>query len=96
MWTNEPKCVGGSVVSVTPGQAIDMSVKFGEAGAILTIGVTGSATVRSVVTISTPQLNNDLSWKPYLAKEYLRPYVAFEAWDAPSKNATKSVAFALH
>eukprot|EP00035_Acanthoeca_spectabilis_P005038 m.109415 g.109415 ORF g.109415 m.109415 type:complete len:282 (-) comp12847_c0_seq1:1403-2248(-) len=89
MWTNEPKCVGGSVVSVTPGQAIGMSVKFGEAGAILTIGVTGSATVRSAVTISTPQLNNDLSWKPYLVKEYLRPYVAFEAWDAPSKNATK-------
>jgi hypothetical protein len=41
-----------------------------------------------MLTVETPQLDPTLSWAPFVRAGLLRPYAAFEAWDAPSVNSS--------
>ena len=79
---------------MNPGDQVEISTRYdpgpGHFALEVAIGLRGGGRPRlpaSRVVIANPQLDTSRAWGPYISKGMLRPYVAWEAWDAPADSA---------
>tara|TARA_B110000208_G_C11759884_1_gene426480 strand:- start:10 stop:1830 length:1821 start_codon:yes stop_codon:yes gene_type:complete len=82
------RCVGGAVFDVSPGDAVAMTTALLPNGSVSVRVASGKH--HSAIVVDHPQLDPAQSWSKFWRGGLLRPYAAYEAWDAP---ATRSAAY---
>jgi len=84
--TNTPMCSSGTIVEASPGDRVEMAIVFsgGQWVATMTVLQTRGVAGTSTLVVPHPQLDPALSWPTLFPSRapVLRPYAAFESWDA--------------